>query len=210
VNLNCICRRLDQNNITGYLDLKNINLSGPLNLINLTGNNMGPDFTSFLLYSNISNLVSSGLSIMWVPLCNMHLTFHFIERYPTTIYVHYLVTYIINYIIISNSYDPTMEQMCYQFLSQLNKWNILTGLKTTLVVTTFGKMACQGWLMLKSITFAIVPRHHQKASLFTWSTHISIFWKTMCVIPSCLNGLGVTYGSNFLLDYEVKIWHLIN
>ncbi|KAH9554708.1 hypothetical protein CY35_08G076700 [Sphagnum magellanicum] len=56
--------RLDQNNITGYLDLRNINISGPLNLINLTGNNMGPDFTSFLLYSNISNLVSSRLSIM--------------------------------------------------------------------------------------------------------------------------------------------------
>ncbi|CAM6033885.1 unnamed protein product [Sphagnum compactum] len=56
--------RLDQNNITGYLDLRNINISGPLNLINLTGNNMGPDFTNFLLYSNISNLVSSGLSIM--------------------------------------------------------------------------------------------------------------------------------------------------
>ncbi|KAH8948912.1 hypothetical protein BDL97_10G002400 [Sphagnum fallax] len=56
--------RLDQNNITRYLDLRNINISGPLNLINLTGNNMGPDFSSFLLYSNISNLVSSGLSIM--------------------------------------------------------------------------------------------------------------------------------------------------
>ncbi|CAK9881727.1 unnamed protein product [Sphagnum jensenii] len=56
--------RLDQNNITGSLDLRNINISGPLNLINLTGNNMGPDFKSFLLYSNISNLVSSGLSIM--------------------------------------------------------------------------------------------------------------------------------------------------
>ncbi|CAM6073718.1 unnamed protein product [Sphagnum tenellum] len=55
--------RLDQNNITGTLDLRNINISGPLNLINLAGNNMGPDFTSFL-YSNISNLVSSGLSIM--------------------------------------------------------------------------------------------------------------------------------------------------
>jgi hypothetical protein len=56
--------RLDQNNITRYLDLRNINIGGPLNLINLTGNNMGPDFSSFLLYSNISNLVSSGLSIM--------------------------------------------------------------------------------------------------------------------------------------------------
>ncbi|KAH9555259.1 hypothetical protein CY35_08G105600 [Sphagnum magellanicum] len=54
---------LDQNNITGSLDLRNININGPLNLINLTGNNMGPDFKSFL-YSNISNLVSSGLSIM--------------------------------------------------------------------------------------------------------------------------------------------------
>ncbi len=64
LNLNCICRRLDQNNITRYLDLRNINISGPLNLINLTGNNMGPYFSSFLLYSNISNLVSSGLSIM--------------------------------------------------------------------------------------------------------------------------------------------------
>ncbi|KAH8954473.1 hypothetical protein BDL97_08G079800 [Sphagnum fallax] len=56
--------RLDQNNITGSLNLMNINISGPLKLINLTGNNMGPDFTSFLLYSNISKLVSNGLSIM--------------------------------------------------------------------------------------------------------------------------------------------------
>ncbi|KAH8954970.1 hypothetical protein BDL97_08G109600 [Sphagnum fallax] len=56
--------RLDQNNITGSLDLRNINISGPLNLINLARNNMGPDFTSFLLYPNISNLLSSGLSIM--------------------------------------------------------------------------------------------------------------------------------------------------
>ncbi|KAH9554690.1 hypothetical protein CY35_08G076000 [Sphagnum magellanicum] len=56
--------RLDQNNITGSLNLRNINISGPLKLINLTGNNMGPDFTSFLLYSNISKLVSNGLSIM--------------------------------------------------------------------------------------------------------------------------------------------------
>ncbi len=98
MNLNCICKRLDQNNITGSLNLTNINISGPLKLINLTGNNMGPDFTSFLLYSNISKLVSNGLSIMWVPFCNMHLTFHFIERYPINIYVHYLVAYIINYI----------------------------------------------------------------------------------------------------------------
>ncbi len=162
MNLNCICRRLDQNNIKGSLNLMNINVSGPLKLINLTGNNMGPDFTNFLLYSNISKLVSNGLSIMWVPFCNMHLTFHFIERYPTTIYVHYLVPYII-----SNFYSPTLEQICYQILSQLNKWNVLTGLKTTLVVTTFGKMASLGWLMLKSITFAIVTCHHQKASLFT-------------------------------------------
>ncbi|KAH9555267.1 hypothetical protein CY35_08G105700 [Sphagnum magellanicum] len=55
--------RLDQNNITGFLDLRNININGPLNLINLTGNKMGPDFKK-ILYSNISNLVSSGLSIM--------------------------------------------------------------------------------------------------------------------------------------------------
>jgi hypothetical protein len=75
VNLNCVCRRLDQNNITGSLDLRNINISGPLNLINLARNNMGPDFTSFLLYPNISNLLSSGLSIMWVPFCNSTLLF---------------------------------------------------------------------------------------------------------------------------------------
>ncbi|CAM6025065.1 unnamed protein product [Sphagnum balticum] len=56
--------RLDQNNITGSLNLTNININGPLKLINLTGNNMGPDFTSFLLYSNISKLVFNGLSIM--------------------------------------------------------------------------------------------------------------------------------------------------
>ncbi len=37
-----------------------------------------------------------------------------------------------------------MEQMCYQILSQLNKWNILTGWKATLVVTTFGKTICLG------------------------------------------------------------------
>jgi hypothetical protein len=122
---------------------------------------MGPDFTR-VLYSNISNLVSSGLSIMWVPFCNMHLTFHFIERYPTIIYVHYLHAYII-----SNFYSPTLEQMCCQILSQLNKWNILTGLNTTLVVTTFRKMASLGWLMLKFTTFAIATRHHQTASFFT-------------------------------------------
>ncbi|CAK9235747.1 unnamed protein product [Sphagnum troendelagicum] len=64
--------RLDQNNISGSLNLTNINVTGPLKLINLTGNNMGPDFTSFLLYSNISKLVSNGLSIMLEdnPCCN--------------------------------------------------------------------------------------------------------------------------------------------
>jgi hypothetical protein len=161
VNLNCICRRLDQN-ITGSLNLTNIIPSGPLKLINLTWNNLGPDLTIFLLYSDISELVSNGLSIMWVPFCNMHLTFHFIERYPTIIYVHYLHAYII-----SNFYSPTLEQMCCQILSQLNKWNILTGLNTTLVVTTFRKMASLGWLMLKFTTFAIATRHHQTASFFT-------------------------------------------
>jgi hypothetical protein len=40
--------------------------------------------------------------------------------------------------------------------------------------------------------------------------YFNLMKNNVCVVPSCLDRLGVTYGSNFLLDYEVKIWHLIN
>ncbi len=124
---------------------------------------------------------------------------------------NYYICSLLSCIHYSNFYSPTLEQMCYQILSQLNKWNILTGLKTTLVVTTFGKMASQGWLMLKSTTFAIVTRHHQKTSFFSLIYPYFNLLKTMCLLfLVVLNRLRVTYGSNFLFDYEVKIWHLIN
>jgi hypothetical protein len=62
--LNGICRGLDQNNITASLDLASININGPLHVVNLIGNNIGPNIT---LYYNMSHLVSNGVSIMWVP-----------------------------------------------------------------------------------------------------------------------------------------------
>ncbi len=40
--------------------------------------------------------------------------------------------------------------------------------------------------------------------------YFNLLKNNLCVVPCCLNKLGVTYGSNFLLDYEIKIWHLIN
>jgi hypothetical protein len=62
--LNGICRGLDQNNITALLNLASININGPLHVVNLTSNNIGPNIT---LYYNMSHLVSNGVSIMWVP-----------------------------------------------------------------------------------------------------------------------------------------------
>ncbi|CAM6009843.1 unnamed protein product [Sphagnum balticum] len=53
--------RLDQNNITASLDLASINITGPLHVVNLIGNNIGPNIT---LYYNMSRLVSNGISIM--------------------------------------------------------------------------------------------------------------------------------------------------
>jgi hypothetical protein len=52
---------LDQNNITASLDLASININGPLHVVNLIGNNIGPNIT---LYYNMSHLVSNGVSIM--------------------------------------------------------------------------------------------------------------------------------------------------
>ncbi len=40
--------------------------------------------------------------------------------------------------------------------------------------------------------------------------YFNLLKNNVCVVPCCLNRLGVTYGSNFLFDYEIKIWHLIN
>ncbi|KAH9551324.1 hypothetical protein CY35_09G009100 [Sphagnum magellanicum] len=52
---------LDQNNITASLNLASINITGPLHVVNLTGNNIGPNIT---LYYNMSHLVSNGVSIL--------------------------------------------------------------------------------------------------------------------------------------------------
>jgi hypothetical protein len=52
---------LDQNNITASLDLASININGPLHVVNLIGNNIGPNIT---LYYNMSHLESNGVSIM--------------------------------------------------------------------------------------------------------------------------------------------------
>jgi hypothetical protein len=51
-----------------------------------------------------------------------------------------------------------------------------------------------------------------KKSKFFYLTYpyFNLLQNNVCVVPCCLNRLGVTYGSNFLLDYEVKIWHFIN
>jgi hypothetical protein len=137
VNLNCICRRLDQNNITGSLDLRNINISGPLNLINLTWNNMGPDFTNFFLYSNISNLLSSGLSIM-------------LESNPCC----------------DNIWKNDMSRLTYDEIYYF----------------------CNE-----------TPPTPKSKFFYLIYPYFNFLKNNVCVVPCCLNRLGVTYGSNFYL-----------
>jgi hypothetical protein len=134
--LNGICRGLDQNNITASLDLASININGPLHVVNLIGNNIGPNIT---LYYNMSHLVFSGVSIMWVPLYSIWPCFEIHWKKSNNILITY--KHQLFQILIGTSWN--------NFCDNLNL-NILTGLKTTLVVLM------PGWMMSSFTTFAIL------------------------------------------------------